>query len=276
MSAEEYFNLRQQILNLEFERDDLVQRVDELRKRKIELSGESQFNLQEYLQTCQILQEHSNLPSIDMEKRLHLVKMFYPHMVISDVQQGAGIFTFTLTFKYYLEFKVAVEFSQEKVENLEITKSKHSIVSEMAEINKLIRLACAKRNLSLFIYATNSYINLAKRRLALWTQLFDSLGAEYNVNNISAKLQNDRLAVFARFKNCQIVSITKDGKRLTLNWKISFDSDDAEFVGEFQSKLECMYTYGETSVDLDDTFNVLVKVDGIAGAVSHLVKNLLH
>ncbi|KAG7829644.1 hypothetical protein KL920_002503 [Ogataea angusta] len=276
MSAEEYSNLRQQILNLEFERDDLVQKIDELKKRKLELTGENQFNLQGYLQTCQLLQEHSNLPSVDMDRRLQLIKMFYPHMVISDVQQGPGEFTFTINFKYYLEFRVAVEFSQERVENLEIAKSKYSIVSEMAEINKLIRLCCAKKDLSLFIYATNSYINLAKRRLKVWTQLFDSLGAEYNVNDISASLQNDRLAVFARFKNCQIVTIAKDGKQLTVNWKLAFDSDDAEFVGEFQSRLECMYTDGESSIDLDDTFNVLVKVDGIASAIGHLLKNLLH
>ncbi|KAG7695007.1 hypothetical protein KL930_001330 [Ogataea haglerorum] len=275
MSTEEYANLRQQILSLEFERDELVQKIDELKKRKVELSGENQFNLQEYLQTCQLLQDHSNLPSVDMEKRLQLIKMFYPHMVISDVQQEAGILSFTLKFKYYLEFKVVVEFSQERVVNLDIAKSKHTIVSEMAEINKLIRLSCAKKDLSLFIYATNSYINLAKRRLKLWTQLFDSLVAEYNVNDISPALQNDRLAVFARFKNCQIVTISKGGKQFTVHWKLAFDSDDAEFVGEFQSKLECMFTDGETSVDLDDTFNVLVKVDGIAGAISHLLKNLL-
>ncbi|KAH3668895.1 hypothetical protein OGAPHI_002650 [Ogataea philodendri] len=274
MSTDEISRLEQEILNLEFEKDELARQIERLNTRKTEIDGSDQFKLHDYLQTCEILQQHSNLPSLDMEKRLGLVKMFYPEMTISGIRKDQENLEFTITFKYYLEFKLTIGFSQHQVEKLDIEKSKQSMVAEMGEINKLIELCTIRKDVSLFIYATNSYIGLVKKRIEVWTQTVDKFGSTFRMNDMDANMLNNRLAVFARLKNCQFITIAKDKFQLIISWKLALDSQDPEFTGDFKSKMECLYTKDGQTTNLNDTLNVLVKADGMVSAITQLLQTV--
>ncbi|KAF6015452.1 hypothetical protein HII12_000996 [Brettanomyces bruxellensis] len=298
----------------EFENDDwdsseeeeykeLCLRKEELMRLKAELRENLKkpklvertrnFKLDTYLQHCQLLQNYSHLPSLDINQRLELVKMFYPKMVIRDVilkKQSPSYCTlvFTLIFPQVIKFKVDLTFdSGEVIRSLKITMGQNIFVnSECKEITELA-IYCRKRaDISLFMFSMNSFVDLFRERTALWVDLFVSyFHKSIRINSmVSKEHQNDnlRLLGYSVLKNSRTFDFILPTQELIINYGFYFPVHpnycDISFVGDCNSFLTCvLYTEDKGKdkiLDLTSTLNGLVKVEGLYNGCCRLLNSL--
>ncbi|GMG55817.1 unnamed protein product [Ambrosiozyma monospora] len=126
----------------------LKQKEQELQQMKMEIQQKLKaFDKETFMENLSLVQQYSNLPSLDFEKRLTTIKMFYPNMIISEINQtidesstmksmnGNNILNFTIRFKPFMRFSVTICIDSTKaVEKLKIEPVGISVVVEATEI----------------------------------------------------------------------------------------------------------------------------------------------
>ncbi|QPG73220.1 hypothetical protein FOA43_000527 [Brettanomyces nanus] len=287
---DEYIALKKELVELKKQLLDKISQLEDEKKSE-------DFNMDKYLEHCQLLNDYTNLPSFDFEKRLKLIKMFYPNMNIVDVSRHKDVETsnqslsFTISFIRLASFRVQIVFdkSDEKVMNLSLSKTGSlNITTEYDQIEKLIKYCEAQKDVSLFIYALNSYIHLFKCRSQLWMDLFAKYFEEsVSINGytkVEAEGKNTRLLAYALLRSSSSFELTKEKKEIVFHWDFFFpmgENYNETIVGDCQSEMKCfVFVESENGkddavLDLTETLKGLVKSDGTYKGFSRLIESML-
>lgn len=277
---------------------ELCSRKEELMRLKSELlqklnktktpDSSPKFELVTYLQHCQILQHYSHLPSLDIHKRLKLVKMFYPRMIIRDVILRKAlsldtILEFTFSFSQIIKFKIHLVFDCTLlVQLLKITLDENIFVnSECREVRALASFCQDRVDISFFMHAINSFVDLFRERTALWVDLFVAyFDRSIRINSMTSKdHKNDdlRLLGYSLLKSSRTFDFVLPKQELIITYGFYFSlcpnvSDDCK------SSLTCvLYSEDNNSdkiLDLTSTLNGLVKVEGPYNGCCRLLDSL--
>ncbi|VEU22228.1 DEKNAAC103241 [Brettanomyces naardenensis] len=277
-------------------REELRNQIAELEEKK-DARG---FNLDRYLKNCQLLKDYSNLPSFDFDKRLELIKLFYRDMTILDVnhdQVGPTLddqaVSFTIEFSRLVSYRVNLKFSQkaETISSLTISQSENqAVTTELDQIGKLISYCQKRKDVSLFIFAINSYIRLFKRRTQMWIDLFlKFLDRSSSINGVAstdstASKGNRRLMAFALFRSSPSFEIAVGRRELYFNWSLYFpleDNSGEPFIGDCKSEISSTLfvdnneTVKDQVIDLSDAVNGIIRTDGAYDGFCRLLGNVL-
>lgn len=159
------------------QRDKLLQRREKLLKgKKSPLIVTKARTLDSHNHAISLLSQHSRLPSLDIEKRLHYASLTSPNMRILKyekkiVEDVTDLFIH-LKFTHCGDFQIRLKIINNSIDSLHITPSVLTI-DECNLVNSLIMVSQLSCDVSLFIYRMNSLLKLRNTRKTIWNSIIE-------------------------------------------------------------------------------------------------------
>ncbi|ODV86198.1 hypothetical protein CANARDRAFT_6693 [[Candida] arabinofermentans NRRL YB-2248] len=286
---EEFEELRLKRRKLEDLKAELLESID---KQTITITKQDDgaFNLDDYLSACKLINQHSTLPSLNTDKRLNIIRMFYPLMKVTLLQNDItkSMIHYKLEFQNLISFEIKIHFNKrlETLQSLNINILGTCLLYEISMIEKLCNSCILSKDISLFTYSMNSYCDLLKKRINTWGDIYDEYHSEFSINDIKDERDSTKLQNFIKFKNRPFLKLSTVNDNdtitiMTLGWELEF-VDDESFIGDCTSKITCSYLLkrGKDNhiikiVDLNDTLNELIKTNGMNRAFIQLIESVM-
>lgn len=219
------------------------------------------------------------------------------------------IIKFNLNFRKFYEFSLIlnVDNNSEQILNLEINLI-NGLTHELSEIQSLIAYCESNKDITLFIYSINSYIKYLNFRISIWIKLFKKYVIDSNTNikfvelfddnksnstssnsNLNSYQIQNNLNLFLKFKNRNQFKLSNDkNSTIIINWNLLWDfKDSINSNGDCLSKIDCYFvrrhnpttdnnnSKNQSIIDLDDTINDLISIEGIFKSFCNIIDNSL-
>ncbi|GME75896.1 unnamed protein product [Ambrosiozyma monospora] len=268
------------------------------------------FDKETFIEKKSLVQQFSNLPSLDFETRLTTIKMFYPNMIISKINQTIdesshtesmnviNTLKFTVQFKPFMKFNVTVGIDSTKaVDKLKIEPVGLCVVVEATEIVRLIELTEKSKDISFFLYSINVLYKLQQKRINTCYDIYESfIKKVYSVNGIEGEESEDenkesqddnndgddkkekskKYLKFIKFANTARLEIVfNNRKKLLVDWKLILKEKDGSH--HFEHDINC-FLFDEKQKLVDNLTGLLIKLtkaSGIYRALANLIDNLI-
>ncbi|GMG18499.1 unnamed protein product [[Candida] boidinii] len=221
------------------------------------------------------------------------------------------IIKFNLNFRKFYEFSLIlnVDNNSEEILSLEINLI-NGLTHELSEIQSLIAYCESNKDITLFIYSINSYIKYLNFRISIWIKLFKKYVIDSNTNikfvelfddnksnstssnsNLNSYQIQNNLNLFLKFKNRNQLKLSNDkNNTIIINWNLLWDfKDSINSNGDCLSKIDCYFvrrhnpnnnnnnnnSQKQSIIDLDDTINDLISIEGVFKSFCNIIDNSL-
>lgn len=203
-----------------------------------------------YNHSIDLIQKHSKLPVIDINRRLQYAKLTCPWMNVENIlklpnpDSSRSKLSFILKFEEccILEVVIYINNLEQTIQNLKIEIKDLLPIDEEPIIRKLVEEVIKSFDLSLLVYRMNTLLRMRHKRKRIWMSVFEDIDVNklVSINGFPLNAKSSKATMAAvLFDHSPSLVVFKTKKSvLNISWNIVFNSKNRHCVSEFTATVK--------------------------------------